>query len=476
MASFSSIGVGLGGNVDVNALIQASVDAVKMPITRTNGLKDQTEFTQAKISSFGQLQSLVSTLQQAAGKLSSLTGWNAVAATSSNEKAITASAVGGTVETTFSVEVSQLAKAQVATSDAIGSGPVGAGTLKLQIGQWDSGSFTAGSAGAVDVEVKATDTLADIVGKINGAHASVTATIVTDASGQRLMLRSKETGEKAGFQVTVTDTDGDLGDGSGLSRLANGLSGDPGANAGVDAKARINGLFDVTSSSNTFENVIAGVTFKATEVTTAPVNITVAKDAAEAKKNIEDFVVAYNAANQALNSLTKYDQATKMAGLLQGDSTAVALQNQLRNVVQSLSSSTGPYRTLSSIGLGMIEGGDLSINNTKLDEALKNPDAIKALFIGADGSAATTDGVAEKIKAVTSQMLDSNGFFASKDKQLKAVVERNDKEVARINARADSTEQLLKARYTALDTQMSKLNALNAYIVQQITSWNNQKG
>lgn len=56
------------------------------------------------------------------------------------------------------------------------------------------------------------------------------------------------------------------------------------------------------------------------------------------------------------------------------------------------------------------------------------------------------------------------------------MVERNDKEVARINARADSTEQLLKARYTALDTQMSKLNALNAYIVQQITSWNNQKG
>lgn len=476
MASFSSIGVGLGGNVDVNALIQASVDAVKMPITRTNGLNDQTQFTQAKISSFGQLQSLVSTLQLTAGKLASLTGWNAVSATSSNDKAITASAVGGTVETTFNVEVSQLAKAQVSTSDAIGSGPVGAGTLKLEIGQWSGGSFTAGDAGAVDVAVKATDTLADIVGKINGAHAGVTATIVTDVSGQRLMLRSKETGEKAGFQLTVTDADGDMGDGSGLSRLANGLSGDPGASAGANATARINGLFDVTSASNTFENAVAGVTFTATEVTTAPVDITVSKDATAIKKNIEDFVVAYNAANQALNSLTKYDQATKVAGILQGDSTAVALQNQLRGVVQSLSSSTGPYRTLSSIGLGMIEGGDLSIDNTKLDGALKNPDAIKALFIGADGNTTTVDGVAEKIKAVTSQMLDANGFFASKDKQLKAAVERNDKEVARLNARADSTEQLLKARYTALDTQMSKLNALNAYITQQITSWNNQKG
>ena len=304
----------------------------------------------------------------------------------------------------------------------------------------------------------------------------MTATIVTDVSGQRLMLRGKNTGEDAGFRLAVTDADGDLGDGAGLSRLTNGLAADPGVNAAANATARINGLFDVTSATNTFENAVAGVTFKASQVTTAPVDITVVKDASAVKKNVEDFVIAYNAANQALNELTKYDKATGTGGLLQGDSTAVALQNQLRNVVQSMSSSTGPFQTLSSIGLGIVQGGDLSIDSAKLDAALKNPDAVKALFIGADGSAATADGVAEKIKTVTSQLLDSGGFFASKDKQLKAVLERNAKEVARINDRADGTEALLKARYTALDAQMSRLNALNAYIGQQVTTWNNQKG
>ena len=44
-----------------------------------------------------------------------------------------------------------------------------------------------------------------------------------------------------------------------------------------------------------------------------------------------------------------------------------------------------------------------------------------------------------------------------------------------MNARAQSTEALLTARYTALDTQMSKLNGLNAYIAQQVTAWNNAK-
>lgn len=476
MASFSSIGVGLGGGVDVNALIKAQVDAVKLPITRANGLNDQGKITEAKISTFGKLQSLVSSLQLAAGRLASVTGWNAVTASSSNDKMVSATAIGGTVETTFSVEVSQLARAQVSTSDAVAAGVgVGAGSLKITTGTWSGGSFTAGTAAALDVTVGAGDTLADIAGKINGANAGVTATIVTDTSGQRLMLRSKATGEEAGFQVSVTDADGDLADGAGLSRLANGLGTDPGANAAANAKAKINGLYDVTSASNTFENAVAGVTFKAEALTTAPVDITIGKDSSAVKKNIEDFVVAYNAANQALNELTKYDDKTKQGGLLQGDSTAVTLQNQLRNVVQSMSSSTGPYKSLSSIGLGIIEGGDLSIDHTKLDAALKNPDAVKALFIGGDGLATTQDGVAEKIKATTQRLLETGGFFSSKDAQLKKALDRTTKEIARVNARAESTEALVTARYVALDTQMSKLSALNSYIQQQVTTWNNQK-
>lgn len=477
MASFSSIGVGLGGNVDVNALIKASVDAVKLPISRPNGLNYQAKLTEAKISTFGQLKSLVSTLQTAVSRLSSVSGWNAVQASSSDDKAITATAIGGTVETTFSVEVQQLARAQVSTSDAIATGTgVGAGTLRLEMGKWEAGSFTAGSGAGIDIEVSASDTLADVAGKINGANAGVTATILTDTSGQRLMLRSKNTGEEFGFQMTVTaDADGDTGDNLGLSRLANGLSSDPGVNAAANAQAKINGMYDITSATNTFENAVAGVTFKAEKETTAPVNISVAKDNSAIQKNIEDLVVAYNALNQALNDVTKYDAATKEGGLLQGDSTTVGLQNQLRNVMQSLSSSTGPFKSLSDIGLGHIQGGDLSIDSTKLSEALKNPDAVKALFIGADGLATTQDGVAEKIKAATSKMLDPDGFFASKDTQFKDALKRNAKEIERINARADSTEALLTARYVALDTQMSRLNALNAYIAQQVTTWNNSK-
>ena len=99
MASFSSIGIGLGGNVDVNALIKSSVDAVKLPITKTGGLQQQAAVTNAKVSAFGKFKSLVSALGDAAGKLGSVTGWNGVKASSSNTDAVSASAVGGAAAT-----------------------------------------------------------------------------------------------------------------------------------------------------------------------------------------------------------------------------------------------------------------------------------------------------------------------------------------------------------------------------------------
>jgi len=161
----------------------------------------------------------------------------------------------------------------------------------------------------------------------------------------------------------------------------------------------------------------------------------------------------------------------------------VALQNTLRSALRSVASgSDGAFRSLSDVGIVSAGGlgqlaptGDLSVDTTKLNKALENPDAMKAFFRGADGGS-VSDGVAGKIKAVTDKLLASDGYFASKDKQLQNALKLNTKEIQRIEDRADSTETSLKARYTALDSQMSKLNALNAYIAQQVTTWNKSSG
>ncbi len=208
MATISSPGIGSG--LDVKSIVSQLVAIEKQPLDK---LKLQAATVQTKISAFGQIKSLVSDLSDAASKLTSVTGWNAVSSHVVEQyKAVSATAVGGTLPTTFSVEVQSLAKAQATASAALlpVGGALGAGTLRLELGKWSvvPASFTPGGGVPVDIDVTATDTLSDIASKINGANAGVTATVLSDASGERLLLRSKNTGEDAGFRLSVTDADG----------------------------------------------------------------------------------------------------------------------------------------------------------------------------------------------------------------------------------------------------------------------------
>ena len=468
MATISSPGIGSG--LDVKSIVSQLVAIEKQPLDK---LKLQAATVQTKISAFGQIKSMVSTLADAAGKLTSVTGWNAVSATSSNSAAVSATAIGGTLPTTFSVEVQGLAKAQATASASLlpVGGALGAGTLRLELGQWSvsPASFTPGAGVPVDIDVTASDTVFDIASKINGANAGVTATVLSDASGERLLLRSKNTGEEAGFRLSVTDADGVDDDASGLSRL---VAGSAVTQAAENARATVNGIA-VTSATNTFANTVSGVTFKAEAVTTAAVDITIAKDNSALTKNIDDFVAAYNAINELLSDATKYDGTTKQAGLFQGDSTAIGLQNALRSAVQSVSTASSAFQRLADVGITQQLGGNLAVDSAKLAKALENPDEVKNMFRSTESGSA--QGIAVKIKALTTSLLSVDGFFKAKDATLQLSLDRNAKDQTRVSERAQAVETQLNRRYSALDTQLASLNALNAYIGQQVTAWNKSK-
>lgn len=464
MATISSPGIGSG--LDIKNIVSQLVAIEKQPLEK---LKLQAAATQTKISTFGQIKSLVSALNDAVGKLTSVTGWNAVSATSSDTSFVTASAIGGTQPTSFAVEVQTLAKAQSTHSMAIlpVGGAIGEGAIKLEIGSWAGAVFTPGSGTPVELTISATDTVADVASKINGANAGVTATVLSDASGERLLLRGKNTGVEAGFRLSVTsDVDGDTGDALGLSRLVNGSVTDQAAS---DAAATINGI-SVSSSTNTFANKVAGVTFTAVKETTAPVTITIAKDNSAVQKNIEAFVKAYNEINSLLNEATKYDAATKTGGLLQGDGTTLALQSALRTAVQSLRTGSSMFSRLSDVGLAVQRGGNLEIDSSKLSKAMESMDELKALFSSTDSGSA--QGIAVRIKSLTTTLLASDGFFKTKDDTLKRALDNNSKDQARVNEKAARVEAALNRRYSALDAQLNKLNGLNNYLTQQINQWN----
>lgn len=467
----SSIGIGSG--LPVDDIISQLVALEKKPL---ENLQLRAEKIDTRISSYAEIKGLVSKLEDAVSKLALDSGWNTLAVKSSKESAVSVSVSGLASATSFSVGVQKLAQAQSNVSTAIAAGAsIGSGQLTLELGSWNAGVFTAGTAAPVSITVAPTDTLAQVAAKINDSGAGVVATVLSDAAGERLMLRSKDTGVAAGFRITALDDDG-ANDNDGLSRLAFDLANPTvgmAANtyqAAQDAEATINGIA-VTSANNRLEGAIPGLTISLNEVTTADALITASVDKAAMTANIQAFVDAYNNLNTYLSESTKYDEATKTAGVLQGDSTTVGLRTSLRSVLNG-HVGEGVFRTLSDIGITMARDGSLTVNGAKLGTALDKFEDVKQLFIQRHEDGSST-GLAATMKKYTGSLLSFDGLLNSKADALSRESDRNLEQQEKVNKRAELAEARLRKTYTALDAKMGSLQALANYMDQQVQLWNN---
>jgi len=313
---------------------------------------------------------------------------------------------------------------------------------------------------------------------INAANAGVSAALVTDATGTRIALSSTTSGVENGFKVSVADDDGNNTDAAGLSALAfdppNGGGQLSLAQPAANAEATINGI-PVSATSNSLGDVVDGMTFSLSKLTTTPVTVTVSRNTDAIKANLDKFIAAYNQLNQFLSDATKYDPATKQAALLQGDNTTTGIQNQLHSLVSQTSGASTAFGTLSAIGVELQKDGTLKLNDTKFSAALKNlPELTKALS-NVDKAIPGNNGFAKRFAVWTDNLLDSGGTLPGKTKAIQDRIAANQKDQDRMNDRLAQIEQRMRAQYSALDTAMAKANALSKYVTQQITTWNKSK-
>ena len=478
-ATGSLSSIGLGSGLDVNSIVTQLRTIEERPLTL---LQNQATAIDAKVSAFGQIQSLFSTLSDAANKLAQSSTWSARTVASSDASTVSATADSTAAVTTLSVEVQQLAKPQIGTTAALPAGQsLGAGTITLQLGTWaDDGSggkvFTAGSSAPVSINVAAGSSLASVATQINKANAGVTATVVSGTSGAQLLLRSKDTGAAQGFQLTSDVTLGTSGNTLALDTAA------PGTQWSQDAVAAINGIA-VQSASNTLTGAVPGLSITLNKTTTAgnPVQLDVSADTGAMKTAIQDFVSAYNAVNTMIGNLTAYNAnapAGQQASLLQGDSTATLLQNQLRNLLSSTVKTSFGNMSLSDIGItlppsvgGVVTSTNLQIDDAKLSAALTDVNKVQEFFTADTGSMAT-EGMARKFKDFTFGVLSVQGTLSVATKSLQNQKKNLTDQQDRITARIDQWETNLRKQYTALDATMAKMTALNNYVAQQIAQWN----
>lgn len=470
MATIQSLGVGSG--LDVNSIISQLMAIERQPLQR---MQQVAQGVQSQISLYGQVQAKVDTLGTAAQALASATRWRETSVNLNGADAYTVTASPSAEPVSLEIEVHALAQRQSVSTRAFDSvsSTVGTGILSIQRGQWSEGfgAFTPEADSApLEIEIGATSSsLSGIRDAINAANAGLTASILTDAQGARLVLRSTTSGAQQGFEITTLGGTDDFG------ALAFTTQTTPASSTGAQGNVRASDLLatvngaTVRSDSNTLSNVLDGVSITALKTTSSPGTVTIDRDTSAARTRIQEFVTAYNDVANFLKAQTAYNETTKTGAPLQGDRVALLIQNSLRELTTDATGASSVFSRLADIGITLQKGGALSINEGALDNALQDVAEVAALF-SADNTGDQDDGLALRLSAVISEITGSDGNLSAKRESLQGRLRRNQDEQARLEDRLVSVESRLKAQYTALDNKMASINGLAQYVSKQFSA------
>ncbi|MGH8447018.1 MAG: flagellar filament capping protein FliD, partial [Solimonas sp.] len=356
MTTITNAGVGSG--LDLETLITKLVSAERTP-TQTRLTQKGTALS-AQLSAVGTFKSVLSSLQDKLAALKTGGTLATLTAPSSDTASFTASTTDTATRGSYGIEVVGLAQAHKLASAAYSgaTASVGSGDVAISVG---GKSFTVNLTDSAN-------SLADLKNAINNSanNSGVTATLITESGGTRLMLTSNETGTDKAIAVA--------------SSLVSFTEKQP----ALDAHVRVDG-YDVYSGSNTVTDAIDGVTLnlvKADAGTTK--TLTVALDNSAAKSAIQSFVTAYNTAITTMATLTRYDVTTKTAATLNGDSMVRGAQSALRNIVGGQVSGAGSYQYLSQLGITANPDGTLKLDSDKLSTALATDSASVQKLFGGD--------------------------------------------------------------------------------------------
>jgi flagellar hook-associated protein 2 len=384
---------GVGSNLDINSIVTQLISAEKAPTEKR--LNSDEALAQARLSTLGIVKSSVSDFQSSIRALTSLSAFQSKTVSIGNEKLFTATVSNAAKAGQHSVEVKQLAQAQKLASKAFAgsSANVGSGTLTIQFGSYDEvlNEFTE-NASKPSKSISITpqnSSLQGIRDAINSAKADLTATILNDGTGDRLVL-SSESGADNSMRITVSDDDGNPTNDSGLSQLAfdpEALGIGSGKNmeqtlAARDALIKVDGI-NIKRSSNSVTGVLPGVTFDLKDIAPdAPTTLTIGENKTSIKESVQKFVDSFNELKGVLNKATKYDAEEKKGSLLTGDPSIRSMNSQMQRIMGDMVKGlTADVRSLADIGITSARDGTLLLDNGKLDKALNNNiDDFAALF------------------------------------------------------------------------------------------------
>lgn len=451
----TGVGYGLDITKIVDVLVKADTSA------KANQIARQTSNNSAMISGIGSLRSALTAFQDAMKKLNDkdAPSFNAFAGTSANEAVVKIKSSNSAVAGSYDVKVDQLATGSKVASQQFAGGatsPISAGEMTISQNGKDYKINVASGATLQSVR--------DQINKEMGTNG-ITANIINEAGGSRLVFSSTTTGK--GSDISVSGIPELAIDGT--QSMASSPSG-AGYISGLaqDAKFSIDGL-QLTSPKNTVDNAVSGLTLELTG-TTAPgaatgVKVSVALDNDGLKKSVQSFVDAYNTLQKAVTALVKPEKDANgnvtSLGPLTNDPTTRSLLGDIQKV---LAEAGGGDRltTLSQLGINTQKDGTLEFNSTKFTTALNDKKfgpEIQQLFTG-------SNGVFERMNKAIEPYNATGGSLDTRKSNLDKAAKNLSNQQAALDRRTDLLTQSLTKKFAALDTALAKMKQQG----EQITS------
>ncbi|MCK6263346.1 flagellar filament capping protein FliD [Vibrio sp. ZSDE26] len=351
-------------------------------------------------------------------------------------------------EGSYDLFVKQLAKSQQ-DSFTFANGEIPAeGTMTL----------TTADGEKIDIDFADYADLNELTDHINGLDVGINASVVSSGGEKHLVLGSDETGVENKFEVEITGTAHNHRELSAAADAIVMLGGEDG--------------LELTSSTNTFNNAIYGVSFEVTKVHEpgeAPLTLVVGTDNEASKEAVEEFVDAYNDLMKVILKHTKTDyqidqddnddddddssSSVTTAGALAGDSTARGLKSALNNATRGVFDEG----TLYSIGIEANRDGTLKIDSDRFEKALaEEPEKIDAIFFGDNGALATLDRV---IEPYTGSSSSNSNLLKTRQDTLQGNIDRVEDKKETLDYRMEKTYDRYLREYSAMAQAMAQMQS-----------------
>ena len=362
-------------------------------------------------------------------------------ATMNQEGIATITASASAKKGTYSLNVTQLATAQQKGFEDLDDDAIknATGTLKIDL-----------NGESIEVEMDGLNSLSDFADAINktefpsasssstatSAQNGITASLMRVDGKVSLIMNSDQSGAKYDIQL----------DTSGMTSGQDIFDNEEIITAGKDALFTLgDSAKEYSSSSNTLDSLVDGVSIKLTSTTEANKPLIISIDTDTTKAQIQTFLDAYNALRETVSGLTTTGNSSGSRGAFAGDASISALTSELSNMLRG----TFGEQNMSKFGITADKDGKLSVDSKVLEEQLKNdPQTVAQFFNGNDGL----------IKSMDKYLSTSSGLLKGRQETLDRQQTEIDSKTDKMNSRYENSYNRYLKQFTQLQSLMTQMN------------------